>query len=337
MKSYPDRVIPIVYHYGNPQYHIDDLSLGMSSQFVSEFNTGVTVNLNINRKVWNKTIMHGSTAENRVNWYNYAELAEETIAGINIRHSWNSKTRYIDGFVDVEFDQAPDGSTISVALFIVEDSVVGGARYDQYTDYTWNGAYPELEKVGTYIKKDSVHFTSGHWIEGYANRWAFRESIIKGNFWGTTKAIPTDATVGTTYSVPFSHTLPTDYYDLDVIDKNINLVAFVSYKNKEVLNAEQANLISDATEIKTTKPNFKRQNMSIVLNGNQVYLKGINDAKRVEFYSLNGKRISSFTLNKMESSQMNFKRPISLIPGMFIVRIITNNGRSFVSPVQIRN
>lgn len=337
MNSNPGRVIPIVYHWGNHKHHIDDLSLGMSSQYVSTFNTGVTVNLNINRKVWNNTIMHASTEKNRVDWYDYAELAKETIAGINIRHSWNNKTRSIEGVVDVEFDKAPDGSTISVALFIVEDSVVGGPRYDQYTDYTWHGAYPEIEKVGTYFKKDSVHFNSGYWIEGYVNKWIFRESVLKGDFWGVTNAIPKNAKVGKTYSVPFSHKLPIDYHNLDVIDKNVNLVAFVSYKDKEVLNAEQANLISDATNLITTSANMNQQNMSVVLKGGTVQLEGISDAKKVDFYTLNGKRVASITLDTMESSQMNFKLPTELSHGMYVVRVTTVSGTSFASPVHVLN
>ncbi len=280
MDAYPDRVVPIVYHT-HLGATIDDLGLGLSGTYWNVFDVGVTVNLNINRKHKDLAIMPGSKETNKTTWYDYAKLADEAIAAVDIEHSWNSLNRKIDGKIKVTFDQAPNGSELSVALFIVEDSVVGGPRYDQMSEYSWFGNYPELEGKETILEADSVHFAGGPWIVGYAHHWSFRESVLEGDFWGTTTPIPSDAEVGKEYLIPFSHSLPGDYHSLDVVDRHVELVAFIAYKDKEVLNVESANLVKDAVSINKTKLKYSND---------------VNIAQRSSFVELSLAKRDSYTV-----------------------------------------
>ncbi len=290
MDSFPDQVIPIVYH-SMLSSTIDDLGKGLSGKYYKTFDVGVTTNLNINRKHMDLPILPGSTKDNAENWYKLAEFDKEAIVSVDIKHTWDKNSRMINGNVVVNFEEQPENKKISVALFIVEDSVVGGERYDQFTNYFYHGNYPEIEKWGVHKEADSVHFAAGYWIEKYPHHWSFRESILNNDFWGNTSALPANIKKGKDYLIPFKHELPKDYHKLNVVDKNIEIVAFIAYKDKEVLNAESKNLISDAVnKMKIHKNNnFK---LKLKKDGNYLFVNSsLHEDGLLTLYSVNGKKL----------------------------------------------
>lgn len=338
MHEYPGQVIPISYHTYFEGSSIDDIGIGLNGTYSRHFKVGATLNLNINRKEWNLSIMPGSKEQNKVTWYEKAELATEAIAAVAVVHSWDSVSREISGEVVVTFEEAPTGDEISVGMFIVEDSVIGGPRYDQYTDYYYHGNYPELEEWGTTIEADSVHFASGHWIEGYPHHWSFRESVLAGDFWGVTDKIPANAVVGKEYRIPFTHTLPADYHGLDVREKQVALVALVSYKEKEAINAESVNLVDDAVSISSGTGHFVPSVQSVVWKNGEVHCvlprKGTYDVK---IHSLLGRELYSSSLSTNQKGVRSLEVSQGFLPaGTYLISLEQNGNRLSSSRCIIR-
>jgi len=230
----------------------------------------------------------------KTKWENEAQFDKPAIAGISIKHSWNKTNRTIKGTLFVEFASKPSGDDLGVGLFIQEDSIIGGPRYDHYTDYHFPD-YPEIDKWGEHFEVDENHFFAGYWIPGYPHRWAFREAVFEGEYFGKTGDIPNDPDIGTVYEIPFTHTLPTEFHGLDVVDNRVYLLAFISYHEAKVINAERVKLVDDATEInivKGAKVKSLRQRISASIGTDNLLLNiKSNGNYSFDLYSVDGCRL----------------------------------------------
>ncbi len=253
VKVYPDKAYPIAWHTRASPLNVDDLALDVAGYFWKAMDAAPNWAMFINRGEEGQ-IKHIKSGGSKAKWENEAQFDKPAIAGISIKHSWNKNNRTIKGTLFVEFASKPSSDDLGVGLFIQEDSIIGGPRYDHYTDYNFPD-YPEIDKWGEYMDQDANHFAAGYWIPQYPHRWAFREAVFEGEYFGKTGDIPNNPDIGTVYEIPFTHTLPTEYHGLDVVDNRVYLLVFVSYHEAKVINVERVNLVGDATEIKAVKGN----------------------------------------------------------------------------------
>lgn len=173
------------------------------------------------------------------------DFNDETPASISIEHAWHSITRKVDGTVEIIFDSVPEPGDFRVGLMITEDLVKGGSQYNQKSYFNSSNLYPELNGLGDNIS-------------GYLHVDVFRDTIF-GGIPGRAGVIPQSPELGKSYTVDFSYEVPTEYIDLDVIDDNLKLVAFIGYSDGENLNANEV-YVTQITENKPHTPVSKNAN-----------------------------------------------------------------------------
>ncbi len=209
-------------------------------------------------------------AANRPNWSSHisTQLAAVAEVDVQVTGNFNPSTNLIEVQVSATFDQAVTANgEYRVNVFVVEDSVVGsGSGFDQ----------------ANYFNNTSGHYyqSAGNPILNYPHRHVVRD--VPSAAWGTPSVIPNSPTVNTTYTANYIYNLPNGYDAAKV-----RFVAFVtdhsaSANQREVLNANQTNLMdfnmtTNTIETPTFVSDFKIQpnpayaftNLAIESNDNQ--------------------------------------------------------------------
>ncbi len=173
--------------------------------------------------------MNFDVSQNAVNpWFTRARDREADGASVNvdIKGNYNAVTRTIDVDVKSNFVDFPLPGAISMSLMIVEDSVTGGAAYNQRNFYDQRAGHPFAGL--------------GDPLVGYVHKSVLRQ--ILPSTYGDATVIPSSLALFTDYQRNFNLSLDNSYDEGQVY-----LVAVIAYRGPgldeyEVLNAKQVKL-----------------------------------------------------------------------------------------------
>lgn len=158
---------------------------------------------------------------------------------LTISPAWNSITRNITAQVDINMLVSLVQGDYRVSLYVVEDSVTGtGTGYDQSNYY--NTSPP-----------GNPFFGLGNPIIGFIHRHVVRATLPSSL--GQQGVLPLSPLAGQNFSTVINYTLP-----VSVNENKTSLVAFVyrystSAANYEVLNSEEAKLVTQPSGINQLK------------------------------------------------------------------------------------
>lgn len=245
---------------------------------------------------------------------------QSPLATVGITQSYNAATREISATITSNFIQNTTGN-FRLNCFILEDSVTGGASYDQANSNFsgWGGAPAYLSSL----------VSAPHPIPNYAHNHVLRAML--GNPEGATASIPTTITSGSSYSKTFTYTVPAGY------DENkITLVGLVQrYGNdkvtdREVVNANSQHLNTNPTSISeiaqdfvdiSVFPNPAKENVTV-----EFYVKN-KDHITCDLISSNGQIVKSiFNKSFVEGEYRVNLEDLNLSNGMYFLKF--NNSES---------
>jgi hypothetical protein len=220
--------------------------------------------------------------------YNQAPLAT-----VGIDQTYNEATRELSVTITSNFIENTTGE-FRLNCFILEDSVVGDASYDQANSNFsgWTGGPAYLQEL----------IDESHPIVGYVHNHVLRAAL--GDPEGATASIPTTVNSGSSYSKTFTYTLPNEFNE-----NHINLVGLVQrygankVADREIVNANSQHLNIGVTDISELANDF----IDI-----SIYPNPIKDHSSMEFYVNTNSKVSCDLINvngqKMKSLfDKNFK------------------------------
>ena len=213
--NFPNRAFVVTIHAGGG----DPMEFPEGAAIASAYNDGYPTGMidrqgqGISRNLWMGNV------NSRLNQVSSVAVSFDNVA-------WDANTRQIDVDLRVLFDSPASGNDYVFNCFIVEDSVTGGASYNQ----------------ANYLNSQAGHtyYQAGDPIVGFVHRHTLRAAL--GGSWGTTGIIPSNISAQDEFTHSYSYTLPAGY------DENqIKLVAYVGYagndvSSREILNAEEMHL-----------------------------------------------------------------------------------------------
>lgn len=169
-----------------------------------------------------------------------------TPVSVALSGSFNPTTLSTTVNVDANFVDYGLPGDLRVTLFVVEDSVTGtGSGYNQVNFYNTQAGHP--------------YAGAGNPIVGFVHKHVLRDVYPANDAWGQAGVVPMNPQPNGTYSQNFTFNMNSSWKQ-----KDISLVAFVSYYNtdaskREVLNVEEIklnNLITGITEVESNEVNL---------------------------------------------------------------------------------
>jgi len=168
------------------------------------------------------------------------------IATVGITQSYDISNREITITVTANFIENATGN-FRLNCFILEDSVTGGAEYNQANSNFsgWTAGPSYLQEL----------IDESHPIVGYVHKHVLREMV--GNPEGMTANIPTTVASGSSYSKTFTYTIPVEFDE-----NNISLVGLIQrygsdvVADREIVNANSQDLSLVPNSISETAQNF---------------------------------------------------------------------------------
>lgn len=137
----------------------------------------------------------------RGQWDQASGIREQAISPIEVSmmHTYNPNTREISVDVTANF-YSPMSEEIRLNCIVVEDSVTGGADYDQSNFYNTQQGHP--------------YYQAGDPIQGYVHKLTGRAYL--GGPWGAMNSVSGPIVDGYTETQTFTYTLPQDYDDSQI-------------------------------------------------------------------------------------------------------------------------
>lgn len=237
-------------------------------------------------------------AVSRQKWDSLCEvrLGDTAYCEIGITNTYNSSTRMLDAAVNVDFYYTPPPGDFRLHLFIIEDSVTGfGNGYDQ-TNY-FNGQFGH------------PYYQAGDPIVGYVHRHVVRK--IASQVWGNAGILPNNPIAGSS----FTHTFNNVYIQPNWKEKDVDVIAFVSYYNidtskRTILNSSHKMLLDSSAVNDTTEVNEIRNSHEINIfpnpsNGNfsMSFTSSEKNNYNLEIQNVLGEIIYSETFSPLSSKR----------------------------------
>ncbi len=189
-----------------------------------------------------------SYTENRWLEKTQIRLPMATPANVSlVNKTYDTTTRELSVTVRADFLSAVQGD-YRLNLYITEDSVVGnGSGYDQHNYYSSQTNGGSAWSGSPYVGLDDP-------IVGWNHNHVLRKAV--GGAWGTTGIIPATVAANSTYTKTYTYTLPNTWRN-----NYISLIGMVeeyndNYKYRNILNAEEVNLMGVTTGINEVTDNL---------------------------------------------------------------------------------
>ncbi len=147
-----------------------------------------------------------------------------------------------------------------------------------------------------------------------------------------TDQIPSNAEVDKVYAIDFNHKMPADYHGLDVRDEQVSLVALLSYKDLEVINANDANLVRDAVSITAGDTHLLPSMCKALVLGNSVSLNLPEvGAYTFKVFTLNGCELVSTNVNAQSTGVQHLDLSTGQISQGAYVMTLEKGGEKLLS------
>lgn len=206
-------------------------------------------------------------------------LNEPAEAEVLLTQNFNSITRFLNAKIDVKFLVQVDTNDFRFNLAIIEDSVSGiGEGWDQKNYFNDNPNYPSL-------------YQKGNPIVGFVHRHVIR--AMPTGTWGYGGIIPDYPETDLTYTYNLNDFKIPDNWK----EKDINLVAFVSYYNTDKFKHKILNSVQSKLSVTTGIENdviSGIDEMIMSINPNPV-----NDISSIEFYQQKDNHVSIKIIDRL--------------------------------------
>lgn len=294
-------------------FSTDAMTIPEASTYCADFGSGAPT------ACVDRVLFPGETnvAHGRGTWATNASARANvgSPANINLTGTYNSASRQVSVDINTDFVDYVAGD-IRVTLFVVEDSVTGtGPGYDQVNAFNAQAGHP--------------YAGAGNPIVGFVHRHVLRDVYPTTDAWGDNTVIPAAPSINTPYNKNYTFTLNSAWKE-----KDVSLVAFVSYFNADVsqrvvLNASEVklnNLVTSVNEIQKDE-----QSLSIYPNPTAAvtnFAFNLSESRNVELsiMDITGKKVIAQNFGQLSSGNQLIKLDVSsLTNGIYFVNLQLDN------------